>query len=105
MLKSIVDGTGVPKVKQYSVTNDTDSKNRVLRCIGKMFLQAQELTKAYAEDEDQILYMAPAMFLRVFTCYRKLLKERQAVVKDISLRYEAGLAKIKQTQDSIYRYH
>jgi dynein heavy chain len=70
-----------------------------------MFLQAQEVAKAYARDEAQTLYMAPAMFLRVFTCYRKLLKERQAVVKDISSRYEAGLAKIKQTQDAIYRYH
>jgi hypothetical protein len=39
VLKSIVDGTGVPKVKQYSPTNDTDSKNRVLRSIGRMFLQ------------------------------------------------------------------
>jgi len=105
VLKSIVDGTGVPKVKQYSVTNDTDSKNRVLRCISRMFLQAQELAKSYAREEAQTLYMAPAMFLRLFTCYRKLLKERQAVVKDISSRYEAGLAKIKQTQDAIYRYH
>lgn len=105
VLKSQVDGTGVPKVKQYSTTNDTDSKTRVLRCIGKMFLQAQEMTRAYAEDEEQVLYMAPAMYLRVFTCYRKLLKERQAVVREISSRYEAGLAKIKQTQDAIYTYY
>jgi len=41
--------------------------------------------------------MAPTMYLRVFVTYRKLLKERQTIVKDISSRYEAGLDKIKLT--------
>jgi septation ring formation regulator EzrA len=49
--------------------------------------------------------MTPTMFLRVFNTYKKLLAERQVVVKDISSRYEAGLEKIRQTQDAIYRYH
>ena len=35
------------------------------------------------------------MFLRVFNCYKKLLKERKIVVKDISARYDAGLDKIR----------
>jgi|TARA_B110000285_G_C14851549_1_gene480167 uncharacterized membrane protein YccC len=63
------------------------------------------MTKKFAEDQGQVLYMTPAMFLRVFNCYKKLLKERHVVVKDISSRYEAGLEKIRQTQDAIYRYH
>ena len=103
--KAIVDGAGAPKLNQYSVTNDKDSQDRVLRCIGKMYLQALEMTKTYAEDQNQILYMTPTMFLRVFNCYKKLLKERQVVVKEISARYEAGLDKIRQTQDAIYSYH
>jgi len=70
-----------------------------------MYLQAQELTKKFAEDQGQILYMTPTMFLRVFNCYKKLLKERQVVVKDIAARYEAGLDKIRQTQEEIYKYH
>jgi len=63
------------------------------------------MTKKFSEDEGQILYMTPTLFLRVFDCYKKLLKERQVVVKDISSRYEAGLDKIRQTQDQIYKYH
>ena len=103
--KAIVDGSGVPKISQYSVTNDKDSQERVLRCIVKIYLQAQEMTKKLAEKKGQILYLTPTMFLRVFNCYKKLLKERQVVVKDISARYDAGLEKIRQTQDAIYRYH
>lgn len=74
--KAIVDGTGAPKLNQYSVTNDKDSQDRVLRCITKMYQQALEMTKTYAEEQNQILYMTPTMFLRVFNCYKKLLKER-----------------------------
>jgi hypothetical protein len=102
--KAIVENKN-PKTNQYSMTDDKDSKDRVLRCIVKMYLQAQEMTKRFAEDQGQILYMTPTMFLRVFNTYKKLLKERQVVVKDISSRYEAGLEKIRQTQDAIYRYH
>ena len=76
LTKAILDGTGVPKISQYSVTNDKDSQDRVLRCIVKMYLQAQETTKKFAEEQGQILYMTPTMFLRVFNCYKKLLKER-----------------------------
>jgi hypothetical protein len=76
LTKAILDGTGVPKISQYSVTNDKDSQDRVLRCIVKMYLQAQETTKKFAEEQAQILYMTPTMFLRVFNCYKKLLKER-----------------------------
>ena len=87
------------------MSGDEDSQDRVLTSIVKMYLQAQEMTKKFAEDQGQVLYMTPAMFLRVFNCYKKLLKERHVVVKDISSRYEAGLEKIRQTQDAIYRYH
>ena len=89
----------------YSVTNDKEAQERVLKCIVKMYLQAQEMTKKFAEDQGQVLYMTPVMFLRVFNVYKKLLKERQSVVKEISQRYDAGLDKIRQTQDAIYRYH
>jgi hypothetical protein len=102
VLKALARGSGVPKAKQYTVTNDTDSKNRVLKCIGRMYLQAQEMAVPFAEEEGQVLYLTPAVYLKVFVCYRKLLKERQAIVKDISSRYEAGLDKIKLTQDAIY---
>ena len=105
MNKAIVDGSGIPKVNQYATTNDKDAQDRVLRCIVKMYLQSQEMTKKFAEDQNQILYMTPTMFLRVFNCYKKLLKERQVVVKDIAARYEAGLDKIRQTQEAIYKYH
>jgi hypothetical protein len=37
VLKSVVDGSGTVKIKQYTETNDPDSKNRVLKSIGKMF--------------------------------------------------------------------
>lgn len=102
--KAIIENR-VAKANQYSVGNDKDSQDRVLTSIVKMYLQAQEMTKKFAEDQGQVLYMTPAMFLRVFDCYKKLLKERHVVVKDISSRYEAGLEKIRQTQDAIYRYH
>jgi hypothetical protein len=49
--------------------------------------------------------MTPTVFLRVFDCYKKLLKERQVVVKDISSRYEVGLDSIRQAQEAIYEYH
>jgi hypothetical protein len=45
------------------------------------------------------------MFLRVFNCYTKLLDERQNVVKEIAVRYEVGLEKIRKTQEEIYKYH
>ena len=102
--KAIIENREV-KTNQYSMSNDKDSQDRVLTSIVRMYLQAQEMTKKVAEDQGQVLYMTPAMFLRVFNCYKKLLKERHVVVKDISSRYEAGLEKIRQTQDAIYRYH
>jgi dynein heavy chain len=92
--KAIIENRA-PKANQYSMTGDSDAQERVLSCIVKMYLQAQEMTKRFAEDQGQILYMTPTMFLRVFNCYKKLLKERQVVVKDISGRYEAGLEKIR----------
>ena len=49
--RAIVDGTGIVKHKQYSVTNDRDSQERVLRCITKMYILAQETTKKYAEEQ------------------------------------------------------
>lgn len=33
------------------------------------------------------------------------MKERHTVVQEISQRYDAGLMKIKQTQEAIYAYH
>lgn len=36
--KAIIDGTGIPKVGQYSVSKDPDSQERVLRCIVKLYL-------------------------------------------------------------------
>lgn len=48
--KAIVENKP-PKTDQYSMTDDKDSKDRVLRCIVKMYLQAQEMTKRYAEDQ------------------------------------------------------
>lgn len=86
--KSVVDGTGIIKEPQYSMSNDTNSKQRVLQSIVKMYLIAQETTKKYAEDQGHIIYITPSMFLRVFKCYTKLLRERQEVVKDIAYRYE-----------------
>ena len=62
-----------------------------------MYLAAQDMTKKYAEEQGQVMYLTPILYLRVFSCYRKLLKERQEVVKDISARYDAGLEKIRQT--------
>ena len=79
------------------MNNDETSKQRVLSCIVKMYLLAQEITKKYAEMEGQILYLTPTMYLRVFKTYTKLLKERQEVVKDIAARYELGLEKIRKT--------
>ena len=97
--KAIVDGLTAPKTNQYSVSNDRDAQDRVLRSIVQMYRQAQEMTKKFSEDEGQVLYLTPTLFLRVFDSYKKLLKERQVVVKDIASRYEAGLDKIRQTQD------
>ena len=54
------------------------------------------MTKKFAEETGQILYMTPTMFLAVFSQFKKLLKERQNVVKDIAERYEAGLDKIRK---------
>lgn len=98
-------GTGAPKALIYTVSSDTDSRARVLKSIGRMYLQAQDAASEYADEEGQVLYFSPAIYLRIFTVYRKLLKERQAIVKDISSRYEAGLDQIKLQQNAIYRYH
>ena len=63
------------------------------------------MTKKFAEDTGQILYLTPVMFLSVFKMFKKLLKERQNVVKDIAVRYEEGLDKIRKKQNEIYGYH
>jgi uncharacterized protein YaaN involved in tellurite resistance len=63
------------------------------------------VTKKYAEVEGQIVYVSPSMYLNVFGCFTKLLKQRQEVVKEISDRYESGLQKIRDTQEQIYVYH
>ena len=104
-LKAQAAGSNVPKALVYTVSSDSDSRARVLKCIGRMYLQAVEAATQFAEEEGQVLYFTPALYLRVFVCYRKLLKERQAIVKDISTRYEAGLDQIKLTQDTIYKFH
>lgn len=46
----MVEGKPLPKGSGYSVTNDQESQNRVLSCIVKMFLQAQDMAKKFAED-------------------------------------------------------
>jgi hypothetical protein len=94
--KAIIDGTGVPKINQYTVSKEADSQDRVLRSIVKMYLQAQEIGKKFAEEQGQIVYLTPTIFLRIFNCFKKLLKERQEIVKDIAQRYETGLDKIRQ---------
>lgn len=104
-IKANLENSGIPQAKRYTVTNDVDSKNRVLKCLGKMYLQAMEVANLYAQEEKQVLYFSPAIYLRLFVCYRKLLKERQFIVKDISHKYESGLEKIKIAQDAIYKYH
>ena len=70
-----------------------------------MYLYAQEVCKKYAEDEKQILHFTPTHFLQIFQCYKRLLKERQLAMKEMSERYEAGLEKIRQTQNAIHSYH
>ena len=92
-------------MNEYSVSNDKDSSDRVLLSVVKMYLIAQDMTKKFAEDTGQILYMTPVMFLSVFKQFKKLLKERQNVVKDIAERYEQGLDKIRKKQNEIYGYH
>ena len=74
--KAVINGSGIVKDAKYSMTNDEASKHRVLSCIVKMYLYAQEITKKYAEMEGQILYITPTMYLRVFNVYTKLLSER-----------------------------
>jgi hypothetical protein len=53
-------------MNEYSVSNDKDSSDRVLLSVVKMYLIAQDMTKKFAEDTGQILYMTPVMFLSVF---------------------------------------
>jgi hypothetical protein len=36
--KAIIDGTGIPKIGQYSVNKDPNSQEKVLRCIVKLYL-------------------------------------------------------------------
>lgn len=48
--KAIIENRA-PKASQYSMTGDPDSQDRVLGCIVKMYLQAQEMTKKFAEDQ------------------------------------------------------
>jgi len=93
--KAIINGTGAPKLNQYSASNDKGSQDRVLRCMVRMYLLAQEMTTRFAIEHEQNLYMTPTMFLRMFKVFKKLLKERSVVVQDISERYEAGLQKIR----------
>lgn len=105
-MKTLASGTGKPpKVRRYTVSGDPDSKARLLKCISHMFLQAKEVAALFAAEAGQTLHYSPANFLRVFVAYRKLLKERQEIVKDISQRYEAGLDQINETQDAIFHYH
>jgi len=52
-----------------------------------------------------MLQFTPVHFIRIFKCQNKLMKERHTVVQEISQRYDAGLMKIKQTQEAIYAYH
>lgn len=63
------------------------------------------MCKKFQEDVGQVMYLTPVQFLRVFSCYKKLLKVREKNVKDISGRYEEGLDKIRQKQMELYEYH
>lgn len=85
-----------PKGNPYSVAGDSESTNRILLCLVRMFLQAQDMCRKFQEDVGQVMYLTPVQFLRVFKCYKKLLKVREENVKSISGRYEEGLDKIRQ---------
>ena len=103
--KAIVEGTGVPKTKDYSVTNDSESLKRVLKAIVAMYLKSQQLVKVFAKNEGHILNITPAQFLIMFKTYQKLLRERKVIVHEIQMRYAEGLEKLRNAQDAIYKYH
>jgi hypothetical protein len=70
------------------LTNEKGAQDKVLNCIVKMFISAQDMTRKYAEEEKHILTFTPTVYLSVFKCYKKLLKERKEIVKDVSQRYD-----------------
>jgi hypothetical protein len=49
-----------------------------------MFINAQEMTIKYSEEYKHVLTFTPTVYLSVFKCYKKLLKERKEIVKDVS---------------------
>ena len=67
----------------YSVSNDSESRQKVLTSIVNIFLQTQEIAKECAKEEGRLINPTPAQFLLVFHTYKKLLKERQMVVQAI----------------------
>ena len=71
----------------------------------RIYQQSLETAKKFGEQYNMVMQFTPVHFLRIFECYRRLLRERHTVVKNISKRYEAGLQKIKETQDQIFEYH
>jgi len=49
--------------------------------------------------------MTPAHFLLVFKYHERLLAQKRDDMKEQIEKYQAGLRKLKETQDAIHRYH
>lgn len=65
----------------------------------RVYQQSLETAKKFGEQYNMVMQFTPVHFLRIFECYRRLLRERHGLVKKASVGYEQGLQTIKETQD------
>jgi len=60
-----------------------------------MYQDCKAMAKKAFGETDQILYFTPALFLNMFSNFKRLFHQRKKNVEDIQKRYENGLESLK----------
>ena len=93
------------KEHEYNKQREKDLNPKVLKAVSLMYLATIDLSKAYKEEFQHVLYMTPVFFMRTFRIFTRLLEERKKNVVEIQQRYDKGLDKIKETIAEVKAYN
>jgi dynein heavy chain len=89
----------------YNAEQTATLNDKVLQAVAKMYVQTTRMAKKFKTEHLHTLYFTPVFFIRTFSTYRHLLRERKQNVEEIQKRYDKGLSKIKATQDAVTAYN
>ena len=78
---------------------------KILKAVCLMYMATNEIAKNYNEEQGHVLYFTPVFFMRTFSIFKRLLKERRHNVIEIQSRYKKGLKKLKRTMREVESYN